>query len=291
MLVARTVFHLGVCLRLAGSLEDAEELLWRSLDVETAKHGPDNVNIAGTLHELGLCVRLSSETPTLLKARGGGRGSRSRHRLEESTALFAHALEIREARLGPDDPAVGNTLHELGVCLRQDGRHSEAEAFLRRALGIRRAITRRLGKGTKENVGACSAAAVAAAASASDTGAAAAAAITKYGSNNSSSTDRGSSGSGRNSYGSSSSNSNSNNAEGKEVSTLFELGVCVLQRGRRLEEAEVMLRSVLDIEKERLGESQRLVALNALGSPMNLACYCKRAWIIYARRESFWWHL
>ncbi|CAM9124160.1 unnamed protein product [Scytosiphon promiscuus] len=128
VLGARTVFHLGVCLRLAGRLEDAEELLWRSLDVETAKRGPNNVNVAGTLHELGLC---------------------------ESTALFAHALEIREARLGPDDPAVGNTLHELGVCLRQDGRQEEAEAFLRRALGIRKAITRRLGREGKRSSGAC----------------------------------------------------------------------------------------------------------------------------------------
>ncbi|CAM9709939.1 unnamed protein product, partial [Hapterophycus canaliculatus] len=233
VLVARTVFHLGVCLRLAGRLEDAEELLWHSLDVETAKRGPDNVDIASTLHELGLCVRLSCESPP---PKGGG-GSSGRHRLEESTALFAHALEIREARLDPDDAAVGNTLHELGVCLRQDGRQEEAEAFLRRALGIRKAMTQRLGRGRKGSSGAGSVA------TADETGATATA--TRFSSNNSVS-DRSSSGSGRN-------GNNNGSFEDSVVCTLFQLGLCVLQRGRRLEEAETMLRSVLEIEKERLG--------------------------------------
>lgn len=275
MLVARTVFHLGVCLRLAGRLQDAEELLWRSLDVETAKRGPDNVNVADTLHELGLCARLSSEPPP---RKGGGS---SRHRLEESTALFAHALEIREARLGPDDPAVGTTLHELGVCLRQDGRHEEAEAFLRRALGIRRAIAQRLGRGRKGSSAACGAAAVADAGV--DAGVAAAATTTKYSSNNSTN-DRGNGGRSIRNYNSNSSSATNNNssisAEDSVVYTLFQLGVCVLQRGRRLEEAEAMLRSVLDIEKDRLGKLQRPFFM-PLDPPRNLPLTIQRAFIDY----------
>ncbi|CAM9293550.1 unnamed protein product [Ectocarpus sp. 8 AP-2014] len=223
--VARTLFHLGVCLRVAGRLEEAEEVFWRALDIETAGRGADDLVVARTLHALGLCAKLSSQG-------GGGGGA-----LEEATELFARALAIREAKLQPDDASVGQTLFELGVCLRRDGRVQEAEAFLRRALGI------------KEAAAALEAEGVVAATGAGGAGRA----LSRRSSS-------GSSGAGsRGSTGSSSSNRNGVDEDAVGLA-MFQLGVCVLQGGRRLEEAETLLRNALDVETQRLGSDDVLVA-------------------------------
>ena len=210
MLVARTLLQLGVTLALAGRFQDAERALWRTLDIETAKRGPDDVNVARALHELGVCVR-----PVC-------------GRLEEATGLLVRALAIREAKLSPDNPSVGESLYELGVCFRLEGRLEEAEAFLRRAVGIKKAAV--LGEGARD--------------------AAAAAAIASRIRSSSARLSRSS-----NSSGSGSSSSN----DGGEMSVapaMFQLAVCILEGGRRFEEAEALLRSVLDIEEERLGEAK-----------------------------------
>eukprot|EP00752_Nemacystus_decipiens_P004141 g3790.t1 len=219
VLVARTLLQLGVTLSLAGRLEDAERVLWRALDIETTKRGPDDVSVARALHELGVCVRPVSG------------------RLEEATGLLARALAIREAKLSPDDSSVGQSLYELGVCFRLEGRLGEAEAFLRRAVGIKKQAV--LGEGTRE-----------AAAAAATTGR-----IKSLSARHSRSISGGGSGS---------NNSNNNSGDMLVAPAMFQLGVCILEDGRRLEEAEALLRSVLDIEQERLGTNDVSVARIAL---------------------------
>ena len=56
----------------------------------------------------------------------------------EAEEALRQALAITEAKLGKNNVLAATTLHELGVCLRKDGWHDEAE-ILWRALVIRRA--------------------------------------------------------------------------------------------------------------------------------------------------------
>eukprot|EP00903_Cladosiphon_okamuranus_P021654 g19908.t1 len=105
---------------LARIMEKAEPLFRRMLEINEAKLGADHVDVAWTLHELGVCVR------------GAGLPG-------EAEPLFRRILEIGEAKLGADDVDVAWTLHELGVCVRDAGRPGEAEPLFRRSLEIKEA--------------------------------------------------------------------------------------------------------------------------------------------------------
>jgi tetratricopeptide (TPR) repeat protein len=58
---------------------------------------------------------------------------------EEAEPLYRAALAVRTSCLGPDDPDVAVTAHNLGVCLGSLGRHAEALAFHKQALHAREA--------------------------------------------------------------------------------------------------------------------------------------------------------
>lgn len=118
--VAFTLQKLGVCVRGAGRLREAEALLRRCLGIREARLGPSDLSVALTLHELGGCARQAE-------------------RLHEAEQLLRRALSIREARLGRGDVLVAFTLNELGACVREAGRPEEAEESLRRALEIKEA--------------------------------------------------------------------------------------------------------------------------------------------------------
>lgn len=75
--------------------------------------GPDDVRLAYTLHNLGVCVL------------GTGRNA-------EATELLARALRIRETKLGPRDLQVAVTLHELGVGVLRVGRKDEVSVPIQR---------------------------------------------------------------------------------------------------------------------------------------------------------------
>eukprot|EP00903_Cladosiphon_okamuranus_P018863 g17350.t2 len=99
---------------------EAEALLKRALEIYKANLGPEHVNVANTLHAMGVCERDSGRT-------------------SEADALLKRALDIKEAKLGTDHVNVANTLHAMGMCERDSGRTSEAEALLKRALDIKEA--------------------------------------------------------------------------------------------------------------------------------------------------------
>ena len=74
---------------------------------------------AKILHKLGMCA---SEMPGYE---------------EKTVKLLRQALKIQERTLGGDHPYVANTLHSLGVCIREAGETGEAEKLLRQALAVR----------------------------------------------------------------------------------------------------------------------------------------------------------
>eukprot|EP00752_Nemacystus_decipiens_P007557 g6751.t1 len=115
--VAVTLHELGVCVREAGRLGEAEALFRRALEIDEAKLSADDGGVAATLHKLvGVCERRV----------GWGRRKR----------CFG---EIEEAKLRADDGSVAVPLHSLGVCVREAGRLGEAEVLFRRALEIEEA--------------------------------------------------------------------------------------------------------------------------------------------------------
>ncbi|CAM9129863.1 unnamed protein product [Ectocarpus sp. 12 AP-2014] len=136
---------------------NAEALMRRSLEIQEAKLGRDDVYVAYNLHHLGVSVHLAGR---LDEAEGLfrrsleiqeakldrddvwlaytqhclGKCARQAGRLDEAEELLTRCLGIQEAKLGPDDVEVANTLIQLGLCLREAGRLEEAEGLLRRSL-------------------------------------------------------------------------------------------------------------------------------------------------------------
>ncbi|CAN0088744.1 unnamed protein product, partial [Ectocarpus sp. 12 AP-2014] len=55
----------------------------------------------------------------------------------DAVPLFGPALGIEEAKLGPDDVGVANTLSELARNVRYEGRPRDAVPLFERALGIK----------------------------------------------------------------------------------------------------------------------------------------------------------
>ena len=69
-----------------------------------------------------------------------GRSHLNQGRAEEALPLLVRALEIREARLAPDDPDLGLGLYLVGAAYERLRRHDEALPLLVRALEIQEAV-------------------------------------------------------------------------------------------------------------------------------------------------------
>lgn len=87
-----------MCARLARRLGEAEALFKRVLEIEEAKLGRDDLQVAVTLHEMAVCVRQAG-------------------RPGEAEGVLKRALEIKETKLGSDHVDVAVTLHAMGVCV------------------------------------------------------------------------------------------------------------------------------------------------------------------------------
>lgn len=160
---------------------EAEELLRRSLEIQEAKLGRDDLGVAHTLHKLAMCVGQAekhTEAESLLRRCLGireaklgqedlgvaytlyvlGVGARRAGRLCEAGEMWRRCLRIRETKLGRDDLQVSYTLYNLGECVLREGRLGEAEVLLRRCLRIQEAIlgpTHEQVASTLDMLGAC----------------------------------------------------------------------------------------------------------------------------------------
>lgn len=101
--MATTLHDLGVRVREAGKLDEAERLLRRYLAIKEAGLGPpEDVEVARTSFELGVCAREAG-------------------RLQEAEGLLRRCLGIVEAKLGSDNVGVANILKHLALCAREAG--------------------------------------------------------------------------------------------------------------------------------------------------------------------------
>lgn len=145
-----------------GNSSEAEEMLRRALEIEEAKFGPDNVQVAHTLYEIGVYFvqagRQKEAEPLLRRGLGIKEAklgtnavqvayildqlalcSRQGGRLNEAVQLLKRSLAIKETKLEPGCVEIGYTLHKLGICVEQTGQREESEMLLRRCLEIKMA--------------------------------------------------------------------------------------------------------------------------------------------------------
>lgn len=145
-----------------GGGSEAEKMLRRALEIEEAKFGPDSVQVAHTMYEMGTCVLQAGrqeEAEQFLRrglyikeAKLGANNvqiayildqlalcNRQGGRLDEAVQLLERSLAIKEIKLGPGCIEVGYTLHELGICVHQTGQREQSEILLRKSLAIKEA--------------------------------------------------------------------------------------------------------------------------------------------------------
>ena len=119
-LVAIASNDLGLLLTDTNRFKEAEPLLRRALEIETAAFGENHPNVGAGLNNLA----------TLLQAT---------NRLDQAEPLMRRALRIYEAASGNHHPDVAIGLNNLATLLQATNRLDQAEPLLRRALGINEA--------------------------------------------------------------------------------------------------------------------------------------------------------
>ena len=136
-ILAATLGMLGECLLDTGieqkegdKMKEAEGILRRGL-VAAELDGEDSA-IANALSELSRCLREQG----YVQMRKLGESEELKTKLGEAAELLGRCLEVREAKLGPDDDKVVGTRLEWGICLSEAMRPAEAVHALRQYLAI-----------------------------------------------------------------------------------------------------------------------------------------------------------
>jgi len=113
-----------------GLYDQAKPPLQRAYQLRKALFGDDDLRTAGAAEDLATTDRMRAEYP-------------------DAERLFRSSLAVRENQLGRSDPAVAQSLTDLGDCLIRENREHEAEPVLRRALAIFRKTEDPLGAETR----------------------------------------------------------------------------------------------------------------------------------------------
>ena len=159
--VARSLENLGSLYSDRGRHGDAVALYQRAITILERAHGPDYADIARELNNIAeiyckqgrygeaeplskralaiseQALRSPSITTSHYMLMGLANVYRYQGRFAEAKRLLEHALEICENALGSNHPDVAQSLHDLGLTLRDEARCEEAQSFLSRALAIR----------------------------------------------------------------------------------------------------------------------------------------------------------
>jgi CHAT domain-containing protein/Tfp pilus assembly protein PilF len=137
-LTATGYSNLGNVRYLQGKLADAEAAHRQALAIREKVLGPDHPDTATSLNNLAnvLFEQGKDERASGAEQRARARAGQRVQSLSEVEGLYRRALAIQERALGPDHPAIANTLNNLSAMLDQQGKSSEAELLQRRALAI-----------------------------------------------------------------------------------------------------------------------------------------------------------
>src|SRR5262245_4520037 len=114
---ARLLVTLGRVYENLARYQDAERFYQRALDQRRAALGPQHIEVAENLERLG----------TLYRRMG---------RYRDADSLYRVALDMKTALLGPNDPAVAQTIYLLSFLMPYLSRMEESETLYKRALAI-----------------------------------------------------------------------------------------------------------------------------------------------------------
>ncbi|MCB9565127.1 MAG: tetratricopeptide repeat protein [Kofleriaceae bacterium] len=153
----------GVLLGEQGTYDEAVSTLRDALALREQELGPDHVEVAAVLNNLGEVYRdmgrfddaqvafrralaiaergLGPEHPNVAALLNNlGSALWSQGRFEEAEPMVRRSLALDEATFGPDHPRIAVSLLNLGGFLNAQGRTAEARTYLERALAIQRRV-------------------------------------------------------------------------------------------------------------------------------------------------------
>ncbi|MFO0578401.1 MAG: FxSxx-COOH system tetratricopeptide repeat protein [Polyangia bacterium] len=156
--VAVCLYGLAFVNRLLGDVDSAERQLLESYTISKAVYAPDHPDLAQSLASLGehyrslgrhedalpyyeqaLTILHKKEPDSLVTAAlegslGANLAALGRH--AEAERILRECIRKEEAKLGANNPRLGTTLTELGICIASQNRLAEAEEYLLRALKL-----------------------------------------------------------------------------------------------------------------------------------------------------------
>ena len=135
-LTATSISNLGNMLYLQGKFSEAEQVHRRALAIRMKVLGSGHPDTAISLNNLANVLFEQGKDEQLAPSEQRARARDQIRVFTETEDLYRRALAIQESALGPEHPAIGATLNNLGALLDQGGRHSEAEPLQRRALAV-----------------------------------------------------------------------------------------------------------------------------------------------------------
>ena len=168
--LANTLAALGISLRLARRLPEAERAWEEALEIRRRVLGPRHGEVADALNNLGLVYydwRRLPEARTLLEqslevhaAAGTSEGIRAADAMNnlgitlrtlgeyaEAEAMHRTSVALNRRLIGNDHPNTATGIANLGAVLVARGKYAEAEPYLRESLAVKRRV---LGEGHRQ---------------------------------------------------------------------------------------------------------------------------------------------
>ncbi len=130
--------NLGNVRYLQGKFAEAEVAHRRALTIREKVLGRDHPDTATSLNNLANVIfeQGKDARSSLSEQRARSRSGQRVQSLSEVEGMYRRAMAIQERSLGPDHPALANTLNNLAAMLDQQGNSSESEPLQRRSLAI-----------------------------------------------------------------------------------------------------------------------------------------------------------
>ena len=137
-LTATGLSNLGNVRYLQGKFSEAETAHRRALAIREKVLGPNHPDTATSLNNLAnvLFEQGKDDRTSAAEQRARASSGQRVQSISEVEGLYRRALAIQERALGPEHPALANTLNNLAAMLDQQGKFSESEPLQRRALAI-----------------------------------------------------------------------------------------------------------------------------------------------------------
>src|SRR5262249_21816859 len=109
-LQARMMSTIGDVYESLGLLQRAEELERQALEIDRRVFGPDRMETAEAITNLGVTLQ-------------------TRGKYKEAEVLHREAIAAKTRLVGPGDPRTLRSMNNLGLTLKEDGRKAEAESL------------------------------------------------------------------------------------------------------------------------------------------------------------------